>query len=67
MTTTETLKQTEAAYKAAFAASEIVRERRNALVRQAAEEGVKHAEIGRITGLSRARIGILCRPEGVAQ
>jgi hypothetical protein len=47
----------EAAYRAGFARSEQLRERRNAAVRAAVEAGMTHADVSRATGLTRARVG----------
>lgn len=55
--TPEDLRSAEAAYRAAFAHSEQLREHRNALVRQAIEQGWTHAQIAQTTGLTRTRVG----------
>jgi hypothetical protein len=56
VTVTE-LREAEAAYQAAFAASEATRAARNAAGRQALDAGWPHAQIAQATGLTRARVG----------
>jgi hypothetical protein len=51
------LRRAEAAYRAAFRRAEERREARNRAVRQAVKAGIRQAEVARITGLGRARIG----------
>jgi hypothetical protein len=55
--TIQSLRSAEAAYRAGFARSEQLRERRNAAVRAAVAAGMTHAEVSRATGLTRARVG----------
>lgn len=56
---TKQLQRAEAAYRSAAQRAEQAREARNAAVRQAIADGMTHAEIARITGLTRARVGQL--------
>lgn len=51
------LRKAEAAYRAASARFEKVREARNDAVRKAAEQGMTHAQIAEATGLTRSRVG----------
>jgi len=53
----QTLKDAEAAYRAASAVAEQAREARNAAVRDALADGQTHAQVARETGLTRGRIG----------
>jgi hypothetical protein len=55
--TADLLRDAEAAYRAAFARAEELREERNALIRAALREGWTHARIAEATGLTRGRIG----------
>jgi DNA-directed RNA polymerase specialized sigma24 family protein len=57
--TPDDLRRAEAAYQAAFRRSETLRAERNALVRQALEQGWTHAQIAQATGLTRSRVGQL--------
>jgi len=62
MTTAKALRAAEARYQRASRAVDQAREHRDALIRQAASEGMSHAEIQRAVGaLSRARIGQIAR------
>jgi hypothetical protein len=51
------LLKAQAAYEAAVRRTESRRQQRNAAVRAALATGCTHAEIARVTGLSRGRIG----------
>lgn len=53
------LADAEAAYRAAFAVSEMRRQERNQAIVDALAEGVRPVEVARITGLSRSRIAQL--------
>lgn len=55
--TTDELKRTEAAYRAASRRYEIAREARNAALLEALAAGMTHAQIAEATGLTRGRIG----------
>jgi hypothetical protein len=55
--TAKTLRDAEAAYKAASKRYEDARSERNDLVRRAADEGWSYEEISRAIGLSRSRVG----------
>ena len=59
------LRSTQAAFEAAAGRAEAKREQRNTAVRAALAAGLTHAEIARVTGLSRGRIGQIAqdRPE----
>lgn len=57
MRTAAELRGAEAAYRAAFQRSEQRRELRNEAIRRAVAEGMSKAEVARVTGLGRARIG----------
>ena len=59
--TEKTLRSAEAAYRAAFARAEQLRDRRNAAVRAAIDAEMTHAEVARATGLTRARVGQLAQ------
>jgi len=59
--TPDDLHKAEARYQRAFRRSEALREKRNALVRQALAEGWTHARIAEATGLTRGRIGQLAK------
>lgn len=54
--TARQLEKAEAAYRAASARAETLREARNAAVRQALADGWTHARIADATGLTRGRI-----------
>lgn len=54
--TVEQLQQAEAAYRAAFAVSEDLRNQRNAAVLAALRDGWTHQQISDATGLSRGRV-----------
>jgi hypothetical protein len=56
VTTTE-LRKAEAAYRAASSRSEVKREERNRIVREAIATGWTHAAIAEATGMSRGRVG----------
>lgn len=51
------LRKVEADYRAASTRFEKVREARNDAVREAAAQGMTHAQIAEATGLTRSRIG----------
>jgi DNA-binding NarL/FixJ family response regulator len=51
------LRRAQAAYEAATRRTETKRAERNTAVREALAAGWTHAEIARVTGLSRGRIG----------
>jgi hypothetical protein len=55
--TAEELREAEARYQRAFSRSEAEREKRNAAVRQAIEQGWTHAQIAEATGMTRSRVG----------
>lgn len=55
--TANQLQRAELAYRTSRERSEAARERRNAAVQRALEEGWTHAQIARATGLTRGRIG----------
>jgi transcriptional regulator with XRE-family HTH domain len=51
------LRRAQSAYQGAALRAESRREERNAAVREALAAGWSHAEVARVTGLSRGRIG----------
>jgi hypothetical protein len=55
--TPKELKEAEAAYRAAFAVAEELREKRNQMIRKALKAGWTHAKIAEATGLTRSRVG----------
>jgi DNA-directed RNA polymerase specialized sigma24 family protein len=57
--TADELQEAEAAYRAAFARAEELRQKRNRLVREAIAEGWTHARIAEATGLTRGRVNQL--------
>jgi transcriptional regulator with XRE-family HTH domain len=54
--TAQDLRKAEARYERAFGRSEVAREERNRLVREALGAGWTHAQIAEATGLSRGRV-----------
>lgn len=65
--TTEQLADVEAAYRAASARAEELRERRNAAVREAVGDGMSQAQIARAMSLTRSRVGQIAEAKGLAQ
>jgi hypothetical protein len=57
------LRRTQAAYQAAFAHAEQLRQQRGRLIAQALEEGWTHAQIARAAGITRSRIGQMFPPQ----
>src|SRR5262245_51047316 len=55
--TMQRLRRAQSAYQGAARRTESKREARNAAVREALAAGWSHAEVARVTGLSRGRIG----------
>jgi hypothetical protein len=51
------LAEVEGAYRKAAAQTEQLRKRRNTLIREAVAGGMRKAEVARLTGLGRGRIG----------
>ena len=57
------LRDAEAAFRAASARADELREKRNRLVRAALSNGWTHARIARATGLTRGRVGQISMQE----
>ena len=55
--TQKELARTERTYRTATARAEEARAVRNAAIRQALTQGMTHAQVSMLTGLSRGRIG----------
>jgi hypothetical protein len=58
------LRRAQAAYETAARRTESRRADRNTAVREALDAGWTHAEIARVTGLSRGRIGQIAQSDG---
>jgi hypothetical protein len=59
--TADDLRKAEARYQRASRRAEELRRERNALILEALEAGWTHAQIAKVTGLTRGRVGQLAR------